>query len=117
MNFNGGVESRSSVKSFKWLSVCDTSAIEGGTFKDQLKQSQNTIKKLQQQQRADIKKSVENVKDTAKQTTEDVKKQIQHTKDSFNEVKNLFKKPSKPTTPATSGTATTTATPATTTAE
>ena len=117
VNFNGGVESRSSVKSFKWLSVCDTSAIEGGTFKDQLKQSQNTIKKLQQQQRADIKKSVENVKDTAKQTTEDVKKQIQHTKDSFNEVKNLFKKPSKPTAPAASGTATTTAIPATTTAE
>lgn len=117
VNFNGGVESRSSVKSFKWLSVCDTSAIEGGTFKDQLKQSQNTIKQLQQQQRADIKKSVENVKDTAKQTTEDVKKQIQHTKDSFNEVKNLFKKPTTQTTPATSGTTTTTATPATTTAE
>lgn len=100
VSFNGGVESKSSVKYFKWLSVCDTSAIEGGSFKDQLKQSQDAINELRQQKKENIQKSVENVKDTAKQTSEDIKNQIQNTKDSINELKNLFKKPSSTTAPA-----------------
>lgn len=94
VSFNGGVESKSSVKSFKWLSVCDTSQIEGGSFKDQLQQSSEAINQLRQQKKEDIKKSVDTVKETAKQTSEDIKNQIQNTKDSINELKNLFKKPS-----------------------
>lgn len=93
VSFNGGVESKSSVKSFKWLSVCDTSEIEGGSLKDQLKQSADAIKQLQTQRKEDVQKSVEEARNAAKQTAEDLKNQVQNTKDSINELKNLFKKP------------------------
>lgn len=93
VSFNGGVESKSSVKSFKWLSVCDTSGIEGGSLKEQLQQGQNAVNQIRQQKKEEIQKSVENVRETAKQTSEDIKNQIQNTKDSINELKNLFKKP------------------------
>lgn len=93
--FNGGIESKSSVKSFKWLSVCDTSQIEGGSLKEQLQQSQESLNQLRKQKAEDIKKTVETVKDSAKQTSEELKNQIQNTKDSINELKNLFKRPSQ----------------------
>lgn len=99
VSFNGGVESKSSVKSFKWLSVCDTSEIEGGSLKEQLKQSTDALKQLQNQRKEDIQKNVEDAKNAAKQTAEDLKNQVQNTKDSINELKNLFKKPS-PSAPA-----------------
>lgn len=99
VSFNGGVESKSSVKSFKWLSVCDTSEIEGGTLKEQFQQGQDAINQIRQQKKEEIQKSVETVKETAKQTSEDIKNQIQNTKDSINELKNLFKKPAATTQP------------------
>ena len=106
VTFNGGIESKSSAKSFKWLSVCDTSEIEGGSLKEQLQQSTDALKQLQTQRKEEVKQSVENVKNAAKQTSEDIKNQIQNTKDSINELKNLFKKPSaETTTPATPATA------------
>ena len=97
---NGGIESSSSVKSFKWLSVCDTSQIEGGSLKDQLDASRQNMQQLRKEQIEDVKQSVEEVKNSAKQTAEDLKNQIQNTKDSFNELKNLFKKPAETTAPA-----------------
>ncbi len=100
VSFNGGIESKSSVKSFKWLSVCDTSQIEGGSLKDQLEASRQNMQQLRKEQIEDVKQSVEEVKNTAKQTAEDLKNQIQNTKDSLNELKNLFKKPSETAAPA-----------------
>ncbi len=63
VEFNGGLDSTSSVKSFKWLSACDTSAI-------------------------DMKSDFENAKDAIKNTVEDTKQQLIDAKEGF---KNLFK--------------------------
>lgn len=114
--FNGGVESKSSVKSFKWLSVCDTSEIEGGSLKEQLQQSQDAINQLRQQKKEEVQQTVTAVKESAKQTSEDIKNQVQNVKDSIDEIKNLFKKPSTTSTPATESATTTTTTTTTTTA-
>ena len=108
--FNGGVESKSSVKSFKWLSVCDTSEIEGGSLKEQLRQSQDAINQLRQQKKEEVQQTVTAVKESAKQTSEDIKNQVQNVKDSIDEIKNLFKKPSTTSTPATEAATTTTPT-------
>lgn len=91
--FNGGIESKNSVKSFKWLSVCDTSQIEGGSLKEQLQQSSNALNQLRTEKKEAVQKNIEEVKNTAKQTAEEIKNQVQNTKDSINELKNLFKKP------------------------
>lgn len=95
VNFNGGIESKTSIKYFKWLSVCDTSGIEGGSFKDQLDASRQNMQQLRKEQLEDVKQSVEDVKNSAKQTAEDLKNQLQNTKDSLNELKNIFKKPAE----------------------
>lgn len=90
---NGGIESKNSVKSFKWLSVCDTSQIEGGSLKEQLQQSTDALNQLRTEKKEAVQKNIEEVKNTAKQTAEEIKNQVQNTKDSINELKNLFKKP------------------------
>lgn len=90
--FTGNVTSASSIKSFKWLSNCDTSAITGGSLKEQLKTSTDSLKETGKNNVEDVKKSVESVKEAAKNTADNIKEQVQKTKDSFNELKNLFKK-------------------------
>lgn len=100
VSFNGGVESKSSVKYFKWLSVCDTSEIEGGSLKEQYQQSQEDLRKQREERREAVKQDIEDVKNAAKQSAEDIKNQIQNTKDSINELKNLFKKPQPAEEPA-----------------
>ncbi len=95
VEFNGGVESVSSVKTFKWLSKVDTSAIEQMSIKD-------TVKSLKTNLNTDINTTVTTVKDTVNA----VKEQKEQLKESVNEIKNLFKlKPTTQTTvPATSAT-------------
>ena len=78
--FNGGVESTSSVKSFKWLSKANTSAIEQQSVTQ-------TIKSFKTNVNTDIDNTVKNVKDIVN-TAKEQKEQI---KDSVNELKNLFK--------------------------
>lgn len=97
VTFNGGIESKSSVKSFKWLSVCDTSEIENGSLKEQLEASRQNMQQLRKKQIEDVKQSVEDVKNSAKQTAEELKIQLQNTKDSLNGLKNLFKNPAEET--------------------
>ena len=97
ITFNGGIESKSSVKSFKWLSVCDTSEIENGSLKEQLEASRQNMQQLRKEQIEDVKQSVEDVKNSAKQTAEELKNQLQNTKDSINGLKNLFKNPAEET--------------------
>ena len=94
--FNGSVTNPASIRSFKWLSDCDTSAISGGSFTEQLKQSTENLKNAGKNNIQDMKKGVENVKESAKNTAEDIKNQVQKTKESIQELKNLkniFKKP------------------------
>ena len=76
--FNGGVESTSSVKSFKWLSKVDTSAIEQTSIKD-------TVKSLKTNINTDIDSTVKTITETKQQL-----------KQSVNELKNLFKLQSTP---------------------
>jgi len=84
VNFNGGVESKSSVKSFKWLSNPDMSAINAPSLKDQVLQNKDAIK-------TDVKEKIETIKTIKEQSSEDIKNEIQNVKDSVNELKNLFK--------------------------
>lgn len=63
VEYNGGVDSSSAVKSFKWLSNCDTSAI-------------------------DLKQELNNATDAIKNTVQDTKQQLQ---DAAEGIKNLFK--------------------------
>ncbi len=63
VEFNGGIESASSVKSFKWLSDCDTSAL-------------------------DIKSEINNTAEAIKNSVDDTKQQILNVKENL---KNLFK--------------------------
>lgn len=70
VEFNGGIGSPSSVKSFKWLSKCDTSAID---IKGELN---------------DAAESIKSTVDQAKQNLQDTKQQLLDAKEGL---KNLFK--------------------------
>jgi len=74
VEFNGGLESSSSVKSFKWLSDCDTSAID-------IKQDFNNAVQT-------VKQDFEATKDAFKNSIQDSKQQLLDAKE---ELKNLFK--------------------------
>ena len=74
VEFNGGLESSSSVKSFKWLSDCDTSAID-------IKQDFNNAVQS-------VKQDFEATKDAFKNSIQDSKQQLLDAKE---ELKNLFK--------------------------
>ncbi len=89
VDFNGGVESISSVKTFKWLSKVDTSSIEQMSIKD-------TVKSLKTNINTDINATVTTVKDTVNA----VKEQKEQLKQSVNELKNLFRMSPATTTPA-----------------
>lgn len=80
IEFNGGIESVSSVKSFKWLSKVDLSAIESMSIKD-------TVKSLKSNLNNDVNTTVTTVKDTVNA----VKEQKEQLKQSVKELKNLFK--------------------------
>lgn len=84
VNFNGGVESQSSIKSFKWLSNPDMSAINAPSLKEQIQQNKDTFK-------TDVKEKIETIKTIKEQSSEDIKNEIKNVKDSVNEIKNLFK--------------------------
>ena len=73
VTFNGGIESNSSIKSFKWLNDVDTSAIEQSSIKETLKTVQTSVSE-----------DVKSVIDT-------VKTQKELLKDTAGELKNLFK--------------------------
>ena len=83
--FNGGVESKSSVKSFKWLSKCDTSALETPTVKEQVEQTKQAVKDAVQQKIDDINARREAQKQSAQEANQQLKDTVQG-------LKNLFKK-------------------------
>lgn len=87
--FNGGIESKSSVKSFKWLSNVDTSVFDMKFGVKDIKKQFNEAKKSTisgvKQQYTDVKNSAIN---EVKGTVNETKKQILDTKE---ELKNLLK--------------------------
>ena len=85
--FNGGVESRSSVKSFKWLSKCDTSEIETVTIKEQLQNTKQAIEDAKQQKVEQLQKSLEE----SRKRAEEAKQQMQDAKEGLKNLKNLLK--------------------------
>ena len=82
VEFIGSAASASSVRSFKWLSVCDTSEID---FKQELKDAE-----------AAVKNTVQSFKDVFNQAKTDVKSVKDNSKQSAENLKNLFKGVLKP---------------------
>ena len=76
--FNGGIDSKSAVKSFKWLSKGDTSAID---LKQELKDVSTGIKN-----------SIDGVKQEFIDSKNILKNSIQESKQQFNDAKNELKK-------------------------
>lgn len=88
VTINGGIESKSSVKSFKWLSNPDMSAIEAPSLKEQIETSREQIK-------TNIENKIDAAKTIREQSRQDFKEQVQNVKDSVDEIKNLFKSKNK----------------------
>ena len=82
--FNGGVESKSSVKSFKWLSKCDTSALEQPTLKEQVQQTKQAVQDAVQQK-------IDNINAIRGQQKQSAQEANQQMKDAVQGLKNLFK--------------------------
>ncbi len=82
--FNGGLESTSSVKSFKWLTDVDTSAIETKTTKEALQE-------LKQSVNEDLSNTVKSVTDAVAGSKEQWNETKEQLKNSAEELKNLFK--------------------------
>lgn len=87
VQFNGGVESRSSVKSFKWLSKCDTSAIETVTVKEQVQQTKQAVQEAVQQK----KDAVNELLNQRRLQAEESRRQMQDAKEGLKNLKNLLK--------------------------
>ena len=100
--FNGGLESKSSVKSFKWLTTVDMSAIEHKTLKDSVNDIKSSVGKDVTNTVNSTVNSVKDVVTSSKEQWNSTKEDWNATKDQFKnsaeEIKNLFKK--KESTPA-----------------
>ena len=83
--FNGGVESKNSVKSFKWLSTCDMSAIEQKTVKQQVQETKQAVQEAVQQK-------VDAYNTKKLEQKEQAQEAQQQMKDAFEGLKNLLKK-------------------------
>ena len=81
--FNGGVESKNSVKSFKWLSTCDTSAIEKKTVQEQVQETKQAVKDAVQQK-------VDAYNTKKQEQKEQAQEAQQQMKDAVEGLKNLF---------------------------
>ncbi len=84
VQFNGGLESTSSVKSFKWLTNVDTSAIE-------TKSVSETVKDITTSVNEDLTNTVNTVKDAVSASKEEWNATKEQLKNSAEEFKNLFK--------------------------
>lgn len=85
--FNGGLESKSSVKSFKWLSECDMSEVETPTLKEQLENTKKSIQETREKAKEDFQNSIEDARERA----QDSKQMVQDAAKNLKDLKNLFK--------------------------
>ena len=93
IQFNGGVESSSSVKSFRWLSVCDTSELGSYKIKDQIEAAKNAMQEVKNKQIEAYNKQMAEQRKQAQEANQELKNAAEG-------LKNLFKSQTKPTTPA-----------------
>lgn len=84
VQFNGGLESTSSVKSFKWLTDVDTSAIE-------TKSVSETVKEITTSVNEDLTNTVNSVKEAVSASKEEWNTTKEQWKNSAEELKNMFK--------------------------
>lgn len=84
VQFNGGLESTSSVKSFKWLTDVDTSAIE-------TKSVSETVKEITTSVNEDLTNTVNSVKEAVSASKEEWNATKEQWKNSAEELKNMFK--------------------------
>ena len=82
--FNGGLESKNSVKSFKWLTTVDMSAIENKTLKDSVNDIKSSVGK-------DVTNTVNSTVNSVKDVVSSSKEQWNATKEDWNATKNQFK--------------------------
>ena len=87
VQFNGGIESSSSVKSFKWLSNCDTSAIEKVNIKDQIQTTKQAIQDAKEQKVQQFTQMLDQQRQQAQQS----KQQMQNAVEGLKNFKNLLK--------------------------
>lgn len=89
--FNGPVEKSSSVRTFKWLSKCDTSQInvkqDIQNAKEAIQTNINNTITEKQKQVENIQKNVTNIVETQKQKVEETKKSIEQTKTDIQNIK------------------------------
>ena len=84
VDYNGGLESTSSVKSFKWLSKSDTSELEQKSLTETLKSITPSVK-------TDMNNTVTGVKDVVSTGKETVKTTVTDVQNTVTDIKNLFK--------------------------
>ncbi len=71
--FNGGITNPASVKSFKWLTKVDTSALEPTEVKVDVKEALNTLKTGMGENVQNVKDAVSSQKDALKQSAQELK--------------------------------------------
>ncbi len=92
VSFNGGVDSKSSVKSFKWLKNADMTNLQKQTAKDVV----NSVKEAYKTDINTTKEEWNNAVEAEKKKIEDAKKQINTTKEDFQNLWKSIKDISKP---------------------
>ena len=96
VNFNGGVDSKGSIKSFKWLKNADMSEYKPQSITD-------TVKTVKEAYKTDIKttkEEINNTIETKKKEIQEAKEQINATKEDFKNLWKSIKETTKQTTPA-----------------
>ncbi len=91
VTFNGGVDSKSSVKSFKWLKNADLSNLKTQTAKDVV----NSVKEAYKTDINTTKEQINNAIDAEKQKINHAKEQINTTKEDFKNLWNSIKDSTK----------------------
>lgn len=92
VSFNGGVDSKSSVKTFKWLKNADMTNLQKQTAKDVV----NSIKEAYKTDIDTTKTEINNAIEAEKQKIENTKKQVNTTKEDFQNLWKSIKDISKP---------------------
>ena len=85
--FNGPAESASSVRSFKWLSTCDTSEMN---LKEDLQKAKDAVKTNVNNRIEDAKTNAQNVKNNVNNIIETQKNRVQDAKNNFQQTKTNF---------------------------
>ena len=92
VSFNGGVDSKNSVKSFKWLKNADMTNLQKQTAKDVV----NSVKEAYKTDINTTKEEWNNAVEAEKKKIEDAKNQINTTKEDFKNLWKSIKDTSKP---------------------